>query len=68
MMWVRFANNPGLDDLFLPKCEYGFDVREILNGSDAIAIDQVLKNYDVVLGQKARTIGLTKIERYLRQH
>ena len=68
MMWVRFANTPEMDDLFLPSGDDGFDVRAILNGSDAAAIDQVLKNYDVVLSQKARTTGLTKIERYLRQY
>lgn len=68
MMWVRFASNPGMDDLFLPRGDHGFDVRAILNGSDTAAIDQVLRNYDVVLSQKARTTGLTKIERYLRQH
>ena len=68
MMWVRFANTPEMDDLFLPSGDDGFDVRAILNGGDAAAIDQVLKNYDVVLSQKARTTGLTKIERYLRQY
>ncbi|MDE6259292.1 MAG: hypothetical protein K2M42_00250 [Oscillospiraceae bacterium] len=68
MMWVRFASTPGMDDLFLPRGDHGFDVRAILNGSNAVAIDQVLRNYDVVLSQKARTTGLTKIERYLRQH
>lgn len=68
MMWIRFADTPGLDDLFLPRGDDGFDVRAILNGSDAAAIDQVFKNYDVVLSQKAKTTGLTKIEQYLRQH
>lgn len=68
MMWARFANNSGMDDLFLPRDDHGIDVRAILNGSDTAAIDQVLRNYDVVLSQKARTTGLTKIERYLRQH
>lgn len=68
MMWARFASTPEMDDLFLPRGDDGFDIRAILNGSDAAAIEQVLKSYDVVLSQKARTTGLTKIEQYLRQH
>lgn len=68
MMWIRFADAPGLDDLFLPRGDDGFDVRAILKGSDATAIDQVFKTYDVVLSKKAKTTGLTKIEQYLRQH
>ena len=51
------------NSLFLP-C--GFDIRAILNGSDVEAIDQVFKSYDVLLSQKARTVGLAKIERYLK--
>lgn len=66
MMWAGFAGNSEMDDLFLPRSDRGFDIRAILSGSDAAAIDQVFKNYDVVLSQKARTTGLTKIERYLR--
>ena len=66
MMWARFASTPEMDDLFLPRDDNGFDVRAILNGSDAAAIEQVLKSYDVVLSQKARTTGLTKIERFLK--
>lgn len=66
MMWARFASTPEMDDLFLPRDDNGFDVRAILNGSDAAAIEQVLKSYDVVLSQKARTMGLTKIERFLK--
>lgn len=66
MMWARFTDNTEMDDLFLPRSDRGFDIRAILSGSDAAAIDQVFKNYDVLLSQKARTTGLTKIERYLR--
>ena len=66
MMWARFAGNSEMDDLFLPRSDRGIDIRAILSGSDAAAIDQVFKNYDAVLSQKARTTGLTKIERYLR--
>lgn len=68
MMWARFANTSGLDDLFMPRSDHGFDIRAILRGSDEAAIDQVLKNYDVMLSQKVKTTGLTKIEQYLKQH
>lgn len=49
----------------MDECASGY-AAYILNGSDAAAIEQVLKSYDVVLSQKARTTGLTKIERFLK--
>lgn len=63
MMHLRAINSADADSLFLP-C--GFDIRAILNGSDVEAIDQVFKSYDVLLSQKARTVGLARIERYLK--
>lgn len=63
MMHLRATNSADADSLFLP-C--GFDIRAILNGSDVEAIDQVFKSYDVLLSQKARTVGLARIERYLK--
>lgn len=67
MMLKRFSGIEGKDDdLFLPMNYAGVDAKAILLGSNESAIDQVLINYDLVLGQKARTTKLTKMERYLR--
>ena len=56
------------DQLFLPMDYMGFDIRAILQGSDEAAIDHVLMNYALVLGEKARTTGLSEMERYLRNY
>lgn len=68
-MMKRFSGALGKGDrLFLPMDYMGFDIRAILQGSDEAAIDHVLMNYALVLGEKARTTGLSEMERYLRNY
>lgn len=69
MMMDKFSGAVGKDnDLFLPMNYMGVDVKAILLGDNEAAIDQVMMKYALFLGYKARTVGLTKMEQYFRNH
>ena len=67
MMWKRFLGQTAKDDgIFLPIGYQGFNIKSILAGEDQAAINEVMLSYNLVLGQKACTSGLSQVEQYLR--